>query len=306
MPVTTRNQSRNISSFVPSVKQQRVTSVYQPIKVRPNLYNLLPWFTSVIKEKLADVNKHNQIKLHLQNEVKLLKNKKMVKKNSSTIRNIYFDNIRRVTELMFFVDEYLPEVYGISSNMPKFAKCVYDKIQDFYGQIHNSDMKAETDEERKIIEVFIYTLQDVEKNIIPLVSSEQQIKRRRKIVDYTGMDSIDDNTGDITDICAENSIEYDSDYEPIEEDEEDDELDRYVVYSDEEDDFEVEEPVEDEHDYSEDEEYVPEEEEDEEDEEEDEEEEDVFEIEVKSKKRKHEPRKVWKSKNHVLFVYDDE
>ena len=190
--------------------------------------------------------------------------------------------------------------------MPKFAKCVYDKIQDFYGQIYNSDMKPETDDERKIIEVFIYTLQDVEKNIIPLVSSEQQIKRRRKIVDYSEMDSIDDTTGDIIDIYADNSIEYDSDYEPIEEDEEDDELDRYVVYSDEEDDFEVEEPVEDEHDYSEDEEYVPEEEEDEEDEEEDEEDEDVFEIEVKSKKRKHEPRKVWKSKNHVLFVYDDE
>jgi hypothetical protein len=157
-------------------------------------------------------------------------------------------------------------------------------------------MNPKTKEEKAIVAALIYTLQDVEKMIIPFLSSEYPIKRLRRFVDYTGMDTIEpyDEYDGITDIWYDESVWYDSDYNPEDdEDDEDDELDRYVVYESEEECECSEEPDEDEHDYSEDEEYVPEDEE-------------VYKDDIDSKlaSRVTAIREVKKG-NHTWFIYDD-
>jgi hypothetical protein len=59
MPVATRNQSKNVSAaFIQEVAKPVSNPVFtqQTItKVRPELNNLCPWFSSVVKEGLADV-----------------------------------------------------------------------------------------------------------------------------------------------------------------------------------------------------------------------------------------------------------
>lgn len=290
MPVITRSQSlmkNNVASLEKCQDRNFVINQKINVKVSPNMDNLLPWFTSVAKEYLADIEKNRQKNQILYCVVSECKNEKMTKKNKNIIRTNYFDNIRRATELMFFVDKYLPEVYNLSPKMPNFAKCVYNKVQEFYQDIYNSSIKPETDEERKVISSLIYTIQDVEKNIIPLLPTDQQLKRKRNVVDYTGMDTIEG-----LDIWADVTIAEDPDYVPDDYDDEDDELDRYVVYNEEdEDNFEQdEEPEEDEYDYSEDEDYIAD------DEDYIPEDEDVL----------SQPYKIIKIGNHTRFIYDDD
>lgn len=304
MPVTTRNQSRMIiNTIIDSQKKPQstnpVTKEQAVVKVRPDLNNLLPWFVSVAKEALKDIEKCNENKLKIKDLINSDANKCSISKEAleNEYRTLYFDNVRRATELMFFVDQYLPEVRNLSPSMQRFSKVVYTKVQDLYDQIRTSDIKAKTDEEYKVVVSLITTLQDVEKNIITILPSDQQVKRRRNFVDYTGMDMIEPESeyDGVTNIWFDLTLAEDPDYEPTE-DEEDDDLDRYVVYE-EEKEFEGEEPDEDEQDYSEDEDYVPEDDENEDDIE--------FYEENEKKKTYKEPRKVWKSSNHILFEYDE-
>lgn len=308
MPVITRNQRiNNVASMEKPQSLNPVVNQQVTGKVRPDLNNLLPWFASVVKEGLKDIEIANREKLHVRHLIKFHTHNSVSSKvaRERELRTIHFDNIRRATELMFFVDQYLPEVRNLSPSMERFTKAVYAKIQDLYQQIRAADVKPETDDERRAVVAMIYVLQDVEKNIIPLLPADVLLKRRRNFVDYTGMDTIEPESeyDGITDIWFDLTLAEDPDYEPTE-DEEDDDLDRYVVY-DEEDEFEGEEPEEDEHDYSEDEDYVPEDDEDEIDVYEENE---IFEILVQSSKKKcdiKEPRKVLKSPNHILFEYDE-
>jgi len=307
MPVITRNQRKNIvASFEKLQPSEPVVNQQVIEKVRPDPNNLLPWFVSVAKEGINEVEKSRQKQLEIKHLImcgpkNYLKSKETME---NEVRTLHFDNIRRATELMFFIDQYLPEVRNLSPSMDKFSKVVYAKIQDLYQQIRTSDIKPETDDERRAVVAMIYVLQDVEKNIIPLLPADVLLKRRRNFVDYTGMDTIEPESeyDGITDIWFDLTLAEDPDYEPTE-DEEDDDLDRYVVY-DEEDEFEGEEPEEDEQDYSEDEDYMPEEDEDDIDVYEENE---IFEILLQSKKKCDikEPRKVLKSSNHILFEYDE-
>lgn len=298
MPVITRNQRlNNVASME---KPQKPINQQVIVKVKPDMNDLLPWFTSVAKEALQSIEKSNMEKATIRKLLNFHPNNSKHSKSAleRKFRTIHFDIIRRATELMYFVDQYLPEIYNKCLSMQRFAEVVYKKVQQLYDEIRNIDVKPETDDERSAVVAMIYVLQDVEKNIIPLLSADVQLKRRRNFVDYTGMDTIEPLDG-ITDIWFDLTLAVDPDYEPME-DEEDDDLDRYVVY-DEEDEFEGEEPEEDEHDYSEDEDYIP----DEEDEEDIYEEDEIFEISVKSKKFGKEPRKVFKSSNHILFEYEE-
>ncbi len=279
MPVTTRSQLKNISASTLAFAKP----VEKPItKVRPDTQEaILPWFVATIKEGLADVEKYN-----------LEKYKARLYQENDKIRMYYYDTIRRVTEMMYIISHYFPTVISMSLNMSKFGQVVYAKVQELYKRIRAEKIyKPETQEEKEIVAAFIYTLQDVEKMIIQYLPVEQPIKRVRKLVDYTGMDTIEPESeyDGITDIWYDESVWYDSDYVPDEDEEdEDDDLDKYVVYENEEDYDYGEEPDEDEHDYSEDEDYVPEDEEVYEDDE-------VFEITVNPKQGKH-----------TRFTYDDE
>jgi hypothetical protein len=305
MPVTTRNQRiNNVASQEKLQAPRQVSNPHVNKKVRPDPNNLLPWFVSVIKKALSEIDQNNTRKSVIKSMLFKCPDSEISKANmEKDLRTVHFDSIRQATELMFFIDQYLPEVYSIAS-MEKFTEVVYNKIQVLYNQIRTADIKPETDDEYKTIMAVIGVLQEVEKNIIPLLPADQPLKRRRNFVDYTGMDTIEPLDG-ITDIWTDLTLKEDPDYEPSED--EDDDLDRYVVYDEENEENEENEDEDDEHDYSEDEDYEPED--DEEEELDVYEENEIFEIMVNSKKhpsqsqKYEEPRKVLKSQNHIVFEY---
>jgi hypothetical protein len=70
----------------------------------------------------------------------------------------------------------------------------------------------------------ITVLQDVEKNIIPLLPRNVLLKRRRNFVDYTGMDTIEPLDG-ITNIWYDLTLAEDPNYEPTEDEDEDEDED---------------------------------------------------------------------------------
>jgi hypothetical protein len=285
MPVTTRNQSKMISTNDFSIQkvEKPLTTSTSPTAEKKVSRIMLLW-PALLMKRLNDFDKNNAKQKRLQS---------LGAKEEARV--LYYDTIRRVTEVMYIVEQYYPTVSSMSPSMPNFAKTIYDKVQKLYQEIRSSELKPKTKEEKEIVAALIYTLQDVEKMIIPFLSSEYPIKRLRRFVDYTGMDTIEPESeyDDITNIWLDLTIDEDPDYE-FEEDEDDD-LDRYVVYESEEECEWLEEPDEDEHDYSEDEEYVPEDEE-------------VYEDDIDSKlaSRVTAIREVIKKGNHTWFIYDDD
>jgi hypothetical protein len=196
---------------------------------------------------------------------------------------------------MFFIEQYLPEVYSLSPRMPKFAETVYHKVQDLYEQIRGSDYKPKTIDEYNCVNSLLKTIQDSEKMVIQFLPIEFPVKRIRNFVDYTGMDTIEPEC-DSDAIAAiwnlVDSVWYDSDYDPEEEeeDDDDDEVDVYLV--DEVESIVGEEPEEDEHDYSEDEDYVPED--------------DVEDVVSEIAARVTVGYQGFREGNHTWFIYDDE
>jgi hypothetical protein len=314
MPVATRNQSKNISTaFIQEVKKPVSNPVFTQqviTKVRPDLNNLIPWFSSVVKEGLADVERYNAEKVRLRNLIAANLDNKKNKNYEKELRMEHYNSIRRVTEVMYFVGQYYPEVRNLSPSMVRFGEVVYKKVQELYKSIRCLDLKPVTEDEMKCIVALIYTLQDVEKMIIRYLPQEHATKRIRKFVDYTGMDTIEPESeyDGITNIWLDTTVFSDPDYEFEEDEEDDDEVDPYLVDEDE-DDFEDEkeykpwirsyknedeEEEEDEHDYSEDEDYVPEDEEEEDD------------VVSGIAARVTVGRKTFKEGNHTWFIYDDE
>jgi hypothetical protein len=314
MPVATRNQSKNISTaFIQEVAKPVSKPVFTQqviTKVRPDLNNLFPWFSSVVKEGLADVEKSNNEKVRLRNLIAVNLDDKKNKNYKKELRMEHYNALRRVTEIMYIVGQYYPEVRNLSPSMVRFGEVVYKKVQELYQQIRflDHDTKPVTEDEKKCMVSLIYTLQDVEKMIIPYLPQEHATKRIRKFIDYTGMDTIEPESeyDGITNIWLDTTVFSDPDYEFEEDEDEDDDDYDY----EEEDDFEDEqeykpwirsyktedeEEEEDEHDYSEDEDYVPEDEED-------------YEDDVVSgiAARVTVGRKTFKEGNHTWFIYDDE
>jgi hypothetical protein len=299
MPVVTRNQSKNVSTtFIQEVAKPVSNPVFAQqviTKVRPELNNLFPWFSSVVMEGLAEVKKSNNEFVRLRKLVKANPQDKKNKIYKKEIRVEHYNTIRRVTEVMYFIGEYFSEVRNLSHGfVNRFAEMVYAKIQELYKQIRclDLDVKPETEDEKQCIAALIYTLQDVEKMIISYLPSDKPAKRIRKFVDYTGMDTVEpyDEYDGITNIWLDTKFFADPDYEFEEDEEDDDEVDPYLV--DEVESIVGEEPEEDEHDYSEDEDYVPEE--------------DVEEVVSEIAARVTVGRQAFKKGNHTWFTYDDD
>ena len=271
MPVITRNQRKNIvASLEKHQAIEPVVNHYVIEKVRPHLNNLLSWFISVANEKIKEVKKYDLKQIEIRHLIKCRPKKYLKSKKTmeSEVRTLHFDNIRRITELMFFVEQYLPEVYNLSSSIDKFSKLLYVETRLICRGICGSDMKPETEDERNAVIAIINVFQDFEKNIIPLLSADVSLKRLGNFVDYTGMDTIEHESeyDAITDIWFDLTQAEDPDYVPTE-DEEDD----YVP----EDNINVYEENE------------------------------IIEILVQSNKSCEEPRKIFKSSNHILFEYDE-
>jgi len=230
MPIITRN---NLVKYLKSIDKNEVqnnsTNLLQK-KVKKNLDNLLNWFIHVVMEGLAEAEKNRNRKIKLQSLIK--KSSPILKKKfESEIRTIHFDNIRRTTELLYLIEQYLPEVKDLDSEMPIFIKTLYEKIQTLYQEIDTMFNKPVTKEEYKAVNVLIGTLNDLEKMVISLLPKELPLKRKRKIVDYTGMDSIEpiNENESFKNIWTDETINKDPDYDPSEESEEEEEEDEVNI-----------------------------------------------------------------------------
>lgn len=222
MPVTTRSQSRN-SMQVEAINLNSVANgpqankVYSPrSSIKPDQTNMLAWFIRVMVNSLRDMEERAKIK----HEHVVLSNSAIYIDQSNEIimkcRENYFDNVRRVTEMFYFVDQYLPVVYPLkpADFWERYITTTYKKIHDLYSEIRTSAIPV-TEDEQKTITAAISVLQDSEKNIIPLLPSGYPTKRIRNFVFYAGMDMIEpeDEFDGIT-----NPYSYDPDYIPSDDD----------------------------------------------------------------------------------------
>jgi len=222
MPAITRNKSQMIMKNIISSKSVINQQVIK--KVRPDSTNMVDWFKSVIQKSCVEIDQNNTRKAELEKHLKCLDSHFLKPILENELRTLHFDNIRYITELLFFIEQYFPEV-SIIYPMPAFAKVIYQKVQELYKQIHDDIYKPKTEDDHKVAVAIISVLKDVEKNIIPLLPSNVPLKRRRNFVDYTGMDTIEPESESdrITNIWDDQTIEEDPDYIPME-DEEDEEL----------------------------------------------------------------------------------
>jgi hypothetical protein len=277
---------------------------------------LKKWFVKYIKEMLYNLDIVNAKKNLIRGSFGTGNNSK----KEVDFKKEHYDSLRIVIEIYFNINEYLPELireHPISFN--KFTKDVYNKIQELYKSIHNMEsfLYPKTDEEYDTIRSIVQVLEDAEKTVIQYLPTEKHLqmqeenllplllpnkKRNRKPVDYTGMDTIEpyDEYDAITDIWYDKSLAYDSDYVPEEDDDDDDDDEELEDDEALEDDDELEDELEDEDNYSESEDYVDEEEDEEELEQDALEEAELLKFSVNK-----EPKKVYKSANHIVFEYDD-
>ena len=270
---------------------------------------LKQWFVKYIKEMLYNLDIVNETKRNICESFGTGDNSK----KEVELKKEYYNSLRIVIEMFYNINEYLPELNREEDYVSnKIAKATYNKIQDLYKSIHDMEtlLHPKTDEEYEIIRSIVQVLEDTEKTVIQYLPTEKLLplllpnkKRNRKPVDYTGMDTIEpyDEYDAITDIWYDKSLAYDSDYVPEEDEEDDDDDDDEELEDEELEDEELEdEELEDEDNYSESEDYVDEEEDEEELEQDALEEAELLKFSVNK-----EPKKVYKSANHIVFEYDE-
>lgn len=219
MPVVTRNQYKNsCSSVIKEVKKQTINPV-----IRPNINNLLPsWLFVTLCEGYSEINKLYDKKTELRSIINTTVSSKNKNALEKQFRILHYDRIRYITELMYITSEYLPQVVSIYHGLSKFIIIIYNKIQEFYLQIRENEIKPETVDEYKVTAAFVYTLQDTEKSVLPFLPSEFKIKRNHNCIDYIKMDTIESvNEYDgITNILEDVTIDVVPDYKPSDQEEE--------------------------------------------------------------------------------------
>jgi len=218
MPVVTRSQSKK-NSLKP-IEKPVVKSVENPDKTK--YFKIKDSFVAKVKKTLADcesaVGKAN----------KMRECKNVMKYNS--------DNLPYLFEKS--------KLYEINC-WQKYAVCVYNKCVEFDNEYILNKGWPELDQElvREFVSEYQFTKKIVVNHIktinIIIILNEEHIKlvtnakkaienaekgrwrRKVPVVDYTGMDTIEPESEEdgITDIWYDDSYSYDSDYEPEEEEE---------------------------------------------------------------------------------------
>ena len=253
MPAITRNQMKmNINNKSIPIENERVSQ------------NLLQWFCNNVKTNLAQLEELRNEKISYDTEITRLKGQykgiipRFVQNalitNENKSRNTHFERLRLIIETFYTIEQYIIDVYNLSSRITTFIKVVYKKIQDLYIQIRDFSIKPESKIEINIVTMAIKQLEETERVLIPYLdtpviavetiisqwlSQVSENKSRVARVDYTGMDSLEEDDNNNTNIWEDTTIRYDSDYEQDNEDDNiqckldekyDSKFDKYVVY----------------------------------------------------------------------------
>jgi hypothetical protein len=284
MPVLTRSQYKSMNNVSSNqgtyVKDSYVKENFESNQKVSKDTTLKTWFVSSVKRYLAEICILNDKKKNYHN------------KNFEKYRECYYEQLRLITELFYIVQEYFPTLYSEHPDVgfQRLATVMYRKIQELYSDIHHNVVLARNTEEYDNMKVAIGELQAAEKALIPYVDQVQTTNKRRRHVDYTGMDMFEeyDEFDNLVGRWPNEVINDDSDYNPENEEDHlqmlkdeyyDEKFDNYVTYTyPNEPDYEAEEDEEDEENYDEDEDYVEEDENEEEFLEDEEAEEEIFDL----------------------------
>jgi hypothetical protein len=241
MPVTTRSQSKKIvHEFKNSTS---VTQLFMCDKPKP--MSMLE-FTEVFITKL----KHSE---HLKNTYIDYKQKAALATNKYTenqylkrYKHYYFKNLSHITDMFRYLDEHFDILVETPVSTQKLIDTIVTKCPDLEAGMEMYSPSVRTEEEEKIFNTLKTQLQKTKAMFEPYISSKKEPrypKRSIKPVNYTGMDTIEpeDKYDGITNIWADQTIYWDSDY--VDEDEDDDKDDDTKEYTN--DDNEDKEEFED-------------------------------------------------------------
>lgn len=218
---------RKIVSTQPIINEPAAVSGFSENinpSINPSNHSVInfKWFSTNIKEKIKMCDD-----LH-----------KLALLNLYDIRVIKYDIIRVITDVMQFVNVYLPRLIE-KPNIIKFVKTVLYKSMELkkQGEMYFQTIagKPITSYDLKCMKSFNFAINEATKCATLLLSNttdvkqycnfigkkpnaENVTKRNRKIVDFTGMDTIEPESeyDGITDIWADNTIYTDPDYYPSE------------------------------------------------------------------------------------------
>jgi hypothetical protein len=266
MPAITRNQMKMNNNIVLDIKNKSI-----PIENKRVTQNLLQWFCNNVKTNLEHLEELRNEKIRYDTEIARLKRQykgiipRIVQNalitNENKSRNSHFERLRLIIEIFYTIEQYIADVYNLSSRITNFITTVYKKIQDLYIQIRDFSIKPESKIEISIVTMAINQLEETERVIIPYLdkpviavesiisqclSQVSENKSRVARVDYTGMDSLEEDN-DNSNIWEDTTIRYDSDYEQDNEDDNiqceldekyDSKFDKYVVYDEEDEEAE--------------------------------------------------------------------
>lgn len=172
MTVLTRSQCKKQTpiNVKPVIHKKTDPEIYK-IKIKPDLNNLLPWFTSVSKQKLTEWESLTIIR--------------SVTHDMKERRIQYFDIIRCVSELFYFVDQYILDVKDLC--LPKLINTIYNKIYELHDQL--SCVPPKTHSDHNSVKVFLNIIQDLEKTLTPLIDKTLRLpplpKPKRSHMDYS-------------------------------------------------------------------------------------------------------------------------
>ena len=214
MPPITRNQKKmnSISGCVcPLLREKPSPALAQAC---PDL----EFGTGATLKMPAEINKYDSICIKYIHKVL----DKIENKDKSVSR---FDIIRLVTELYYYICESLDILLSINGGLILII-VVYEKSKYFTKQLNCT--KVNTAEEYCIVNSFSQQMRESQEKLYPYVMDNRIIKkeqpemnpvqsekRQRRVVDYTGMDTVEPlNKYDvITDIWEDTTLYEDPDYE---------------------------------------------------------------------------------------------
>lgn len=240
MPVTTRSQSKsaataNVSLLVTEKAQQQclplmsnLSNVNNTInKETSSLDELTNWFKETLLRGFAKIEFYRN---RTEEAKQLFRESKTLLEQDYYCRYVneyVFENIRQVTEMMYIVNEYFPNVYRKMPSWDRLTSIIDYKTKELLNQL--DFVNSTTTDEINTVKICKQTLEETKKMIVNYMPSP---KRKGSIVNYTGMDMAEFNP-DLSEellpehrwIIPSNSDYYDSDYDPAEdEDDTDDEV----------------------------------------------------------------------------------
>jgi hypothetical protein len=225
MPVVTRSKSKNNHAVLNSSSAVEASNpeCIKPIAkmVNPKKPTILSWFVAVVGKGLEDTKECSNKKSRLQKALCAAKKTKVmdcdeIRCIKNDIRVIHYDMLRCLTETMYIFDQYFPIVSKKSVHMTKLAEIVYEKVHYLYGYLHRMkfELKPITIDEEKVMSALVSTFQDVEETLVRYLPKNYSVKRKRKFVDYRGMDTIEphDEFDKVTNIWYDKTLATDPDY----------------------------------------------------------------------------------------------